>query len=391
MSSFIKSPETSGLPEDNPQKFIGTGIEIGRGTYKIVYSCDITNKNKAIFKLPKGTDETKLCIVVVDIIKLIQRKYDNDELFNEYIIQTAEEKSSNENKEIFENEINKETKLIIDEFKFQTELKQLVPQIYDYKNDKTTKVIYVLEEKCGMSLVEYIKSHSDQQTEGLIKKNIDGTYNYDGMILPNLRYTDENVFLKIVNLVNEIADYGYMNIDIKPENTCTIIDENGLLTNIIALDVDPQFFININLSNKKHREILVENAKIFMLTLFLAYLGKRSNITFVNDIVVEHLDRAKIKNMLTFFVNNRIVCLRSRHPLLMLYHYIIGLDDKTQTSCSDNRSPKKIEKITDEICKCIFIEEPIKKNKKKGGSFRTMSYKRISRNNKNKSSKKSRK
>ena len=58
--------------------FIGTADKIGEGTYKTVYSCGITNADKAFFELPKDTDETNLCIAIVDIIKIIQEKYIND-------------------------------------------------------------------------------------------------------------------------------------------------------------------------------------------------------------------------------------------------------------------------------------------------------------------------
>ena len=279
-------------------------------------------------------------------------------------------------------QINNETKLIAEEIKLQEFFfkKTLAPRIYSNFIDNTSK-IYILEEKCGMSLVEYIKLHSDQP-EG-VPENIDGTYNYYGVNLTNLPYTDEDVFSKIVGLVNKIAQTGYMNTDIKPGNTCTKNDENGELSDIIALDVDPQFFININLSNTE----LVENAKIFMLTLFLAYLGKWSNIKFVNDIVVKHLNHEKIKNMLLFFVNNSIVCSNPRHPLLMLYHYIIGLNSDTKTSCIDNRTTDKIEKITNKICEYIFIEKK-KRKKSFGGSKRS---KRVRSSKRVKKSRKSRK
>jgi hypothetical protein len=389
-----KTPEPES-PEPESQKperqktpvFIRIANKIGQGTYKTVYSCGITNEDKSLFELPKGTDETKLCIAIVDIIKIIQEKNINNrnfiKLFNEYIAQTAQEKLANKYNESFKNEINRETKLIAKEIHLQKKFfeKKLAPQIYSNFIDNNSSKIYILEEKCGMPLVEYIKLHSDQ-LEG-VQKNIDGTYNYYGVNLTNLPYTDEDVFFKIVNLVNRIAENGYMNTDIKPGNTCTKFDENGLLTNIIALDFDTQYFININLSNTE----LVENAKIFMLTLFLAHLGKWSNIKFVNEIVVKHLNHEKIKKMLLFFVNNRIVCSNPNHPLLILYHYIIGLNSDTKTSCIDNQSPKKIEEITDKICKYIIIE---KKRRKKsfGGSKRSKRVRSSKRVNKSRKSRK---
>ena len=367
--------------------FIRIANKIGQGTYKTVYSCGITNEDKSLFELPKGTDETKLCIAIVDIIKIIQEKNINHrnfiKLFNEYIAQTDKEKLANKYNESFKNEINSETKLIAKEIHLQEKFfeKKLAPQIYSNFIDNNSSKIYILEEKCGMSLVEYIKLHSDQ-LEG-VQENIDGTYNYYGVNLTNLPYTDEDVFLKIVNLVNRIAVNGYMNTDIKPRNTCTKNDENGVLLDIIALDFDPRFFININLSNTE----IVENAKIFMLTLFLAHLGKWSNIKFVNNIVVKHLNHEKIKKMLLFFVNNHIVCSNPNHPLLSLYHYIIGLNSDTKTSCIDNQSPKKIEEITDKICEYIFIEKK-KRKMSFGGSKRSKKVKSFKRVKKSRKSRK---
>lgn len=59
MPEKTKTPEKSKTPDPI---FIGTDLELGKGTYKTVYSCQITNSNNAIFQLPKGTDETNLCI-----------------------------------------------------------------------------------------------------------------------------------------------------------------------------------------------------------------------------------------------------------------------------------------------------------------------------------------
>ena len=99
MNSFEEKTESPKHPESPKPVFIGIADKIGQGTYKTVYSCGITNEDKAIFELPKGTDETKLCIAIVDIIKIIQEKYKNNNkfivLFNTYIAQTAEERLAN--------------------------------------------------------------------------------------------------------------------------------------------------------------------------------------------------------------------------------------------------------------------------------------------------------
>ena len=397
MSNFLenkeiqKNPDSESSPK-SPAKtkkpdriFIGTDRKIGEGSFKMVYSCKITDEDNAFFELPQGTDENKLCIASIDISKLIRRQTRNDKtfnttLFNEYIAQPYDnkwykEELNNRDRKFFESLINTEIRSIEQEIELQKELfqKQLAPQIYDHANDYTN-IYYILEEKCGLSLVNYIRMYSDQLEN--VPENENGTYNYKGTIIEKLPYTDETVFNKIVNLTQKLADAGYMNTDLKPENTCTQIGADGSLADIIALDFDPQFFININLSLE--RENLLKNAKIFMLTLFIAYLGKWRYIKFVEEIVEKHLTRKKISDMITFFANYKLICLRDHHPLKMLYHYIIGLTRDSLTSCIDNRSPEKIKYLTDEICKCIFFGV----NGNAGGKT-----KRFKRNKRNKSSK----
>jgi hypothetical protein len=344
-----------------------------------VYSCKLTDRGNSLFVLPEGTDENKLCIAVVDIKMLIQKKYPNDKRFitllNEYIAQTAEEKHTNIYKNKFESKINEEVYHIEQEIELQKELfqKQLAPQIYEYYIDAISKM-YILQEKCGISLVNYIDMYSHKLDN--VPENENGTYNYKGTIIQNLPYTDEDVFNKIVDLTDRIANAGFVNSDIKPENTCTKIAQNGSLEDIIALDFDPNFFIRINLSTPG----LVENSKIFMLTLIIAHLCKWRNMKFVPKIVVKHLTRTKIYNMIHFFVNNRLICIRDRHPLFMLYHYVIGLPKELSfTSCVDNQTPKKITYLTDEICKYIFFGVNGNGRGKTKGSKRTKRNKRSKR------------
>ena len=370
MSNFLenkeiqKNPDSESSPK-SPAKtkkpdriFIGTDRKIGEGSFKMVYSCKITDIGNSLFVLPEGTDENKLCIAIVDINQLIRKRNRKNKifitLFNEYIEQGPREQRVNPNKDDFEFKIKNEVHHIEEEIKLQKELfqKQLAPQIYDEANNEISNIYYILEEKCGISLVNYIRMYSHQLE--YVPENENGTYNYKGTILLHLPYTDETVFNKIVNLIQTLADAGYMNTDLKPENTCTKIGPDGSLADIIALDFDPQFFININLSLE--RENLLKNAKIFMLTLFIAYLGKWHYIKFTKNVIGEHLTRKKISDMITFFANYQLICLRDRHPLKMLYHYIIGMpQDLILTSCIDNQTPKKIKYLTNEICQYIFF------------------------------------
>lgn len=170
-----------------------------------------------------------------------------------------------------------------------------------------------------------------------------------------------------------------MNTDLKPENTCTKIAPDGSLADIIALDFDPQFFTKINLTTPG----LVENAQIFMLTLIIAHLGKWRNIKFTNDIMVKHLTPEKIRNMITFFVYNKLICLRIKHPLYMLYHYIIGMPtDLLRTSCVDNQTHQKIRENTNKICNYIFLRVS------ESGRGKTKRNKRSKRNKMSKRNKK---
>jgi hypothetical protein len=386
-----ESPKSPTKTKKTDRIFIGTDRKIGEGSFKTVYSCKITDEDNALFELPQGTDENKLCIASIDISKIIRRQTHNDKtfnttLFNEYIAQPYDKKWYKEElnireRKMFESIIKKEIRSIEQEIELQKELfqKQLAPQIYDDANDYTN-IYYILEEKCGLSLVNYIRMYSDQLEN--VPENENGTYNYKGTIIEKLPYTDETVFNKIVNLTQKLADAGYINTDLKPENTCTKIGADGSLADIIALDFDPQFFININLSLDK--ENLLKNAKIFMLTLFIAYLGKWRYIKFVEEIVEKHLTRKKISDMITFFANYQLICLRDHHPLKMLYYYIIGLTRESLTSCIDNQNPEKIKYLTDEICKYIFfgVKNRGGRGKKTKGSKRIKVSKRTKRTKK---------
>lgn len=368
--SSPKSPANTKKPD---RIFIGTDRQIGEGSFKTVYSCKITDEENSLFVLPEGTDENKLCIAIVDINQLIRKRNRKNKifitLFNEYIEQGPRQQRVNPNKHDFESLINTEIRSIEQEIKLQKELFQiqLAPQIYDVHANDYTNIYYILEEKCGLSLVNYIRMYSDKLEN--VPENENGTYNYEGTIIEKLPYTDETVFNKIVILTQKLADAGYMNTDLKPENTCTKIGADGSLTDIIALDFHPQFFININLSLE--RENLLKNAKIFMLTLFIAYLGKWRYIKFTKNIIGKHLTRKKISDMITFFANYQLICLRDHHPLKMLYHYIIGLKRESLTSCFDNQNPEKIKYLTNEICQYIFFGV-----KNSGGRGKTKKNKR---------------
>lgn len=365
---------------NSSDQFVGTGFKLGKGTYKTVYSCITTDANNAIFILPKDANVDKLCIAVVDIANLARKTFGNHEqYFNQYMEQSAEKKRGNKYRDAFEQQLKDETDKIIGEINLQKEFfeKQLAPQIYEHKIDESSRTIYILQEKCGISLINYIDLYS-QQVEG-VSENENGTYNYNGTIVNTIPYTDENVFDKIVNLTIKIAENGYVNTDIKPANTCTKIAKDGLLVDIIALDFDPHFFIKIDSTNKE----MVKNAQIFMLTIFIAHLSKWRDIKFVQSIVEKHLNYEKIQKMVTFFANNSTICDEARHPLYMMYHYIIGFRNTMETSCKFNQIAGKVKEITDKLYKSIFIVG--KSDAAKGMT------KRRKRNKRHKKSKKSRK
>ena len=304
-----------------PPKYIGTGTRIGTGNTKTVYSCIETKEfNDIIFALPEDTTVDKLCIAKIDLTLY------------------------------FEDELNEQIDTIDKEIELQKLFfeKQLAPKIYEHRFDEDTKMYYILEEKCGSPLLTYITIETNR--------------------------TEDN-FNKIVELVTKIADTGYINVDIKPENTCTKFAEDGLLSEIIALDFDTDFFIEFDLTNEE----IKKQGKIFMLTLFIAYLAKK-NIVFEKDIVVKHLDYDKIKDMLTFFAGNPELCAKEMHPIFMLWYYIIS-KDVNKFSCSDIPLDT-IEALTTRIYKFYIFPT------KAGGSRKS---RRPRRSKKSKKSKKSRK
>ena len=364
---------------DTAPIYIGTGTQIGTGNTKTVYSCIKTeDENNKLFTLPDDTTLDKLCIAKIDINKIILKKYSKEQEivqeivhyyikkpqdFNNIIInynikiwkEFISEYSDNDDEKYidnpalyFEDELNEQIDTIDKEIELQKLFfeKQLAPKIYEHRFDEDTKMFYILEEKCGSPLLTYITIETNQT---------------------------EDKFNKIVELVTKIADTGYINVDIKPENTCTKFAEDGLLSEIIALDFDTKFFIEFDLTNEE----IKEQGKIFMLTLFIAYLAKK-NIVFEKVIVEKHLNYDKIKDMLTFFAGNPEICAKEMHPIFMLYHYIIN--QPTNTSCSFHTSDI-VEVLTTRICSYIFP-------KKAGGSRKS---RRPRRSKKSKKSKKSRK
>lgn len=247
--------------------------------------------------------------------------------------------------------IDKQIKKIDEEIQLQNLffLNQLAPKIYEHRFDEDKKMFYILEEKCGSPLLMYIKEKTNQ--------------------------TEDN-FNKIVELVRKIADTGYINIDIKHENTCTKFADDGSLSKIIALDFDTKFFIKFDLSNEENEEIK-ENGKIFMLTLFIAYLGFYRKINFEKVIVEKHLNYDKIKEMLTFFARNPEICAKKMHPIFMLYYYIIT---KPENGTCSYQTSVEIDNLTTTICSFIFPT--------KGGSRKSRRPRRSKKSNKSKRSRK---
>ena len=340
--------------------YVGINTEIGKGTYKTVYSCIETDDvNNKIFTLPHDVSIDKLVIAVLDINKIVKYLMDEkDQEFFEIYINNPQKiypKTKQKWEAYLKKLIDNQIKTINEEIELQNLFfeKQLAPKIYEHRFDEDKKMFYILEEKCGSSFLTYINNKTNQ--------------------------TEDN-FNKIVELVTKIADTGYINVDIKPENTCTKFAENGSLSEIIALDFDTDFFINFDLTNEE----IKEHGKIFMLTLFIAYLKKYANIVFKKDIVKTHLDCKKIEDMLTFFARNTEICAKEMHPIFMLYHYIITNPQKG--SCSFHQTHEQIENLTRIICSYIFL--PTNRGSTKGGSRRPRKSRR---SKKSKKSNKSRK
>ena len=348
---IVKAVSQVAVPQVAPQ--VGIGSIIGKGTYKTVYSCIETDDvNNKIFTLPHDVSIDKLVIAVLDINKIVKELLNetNKKLFETYINDPQHfYPAIKQNWEAYlKRLIDKQIKEIDDEIQLQNLffLNQLAPKIYEHRFDEDKKMFYILEEKCGSPLLMYIKEKTNQ--------------------------TEDN-FNKIVELVRKIADTGYINIDIKHENTCTKFADDGSLSEIIALDFDTDFFIKFDLSNEE----IKENGKIFMLTLFIAYLGFYPKIKFEKVIVEKHLNYDKIKEMLNFFTINPEICAKNMNPIFMLYYYIIK---KPENGTCSLQTHAKIDKLTTTICSFIFPT--------KGGSRKSRRPRRSKKSNKSKRSRK---
>ena len=132
------------------------------------------------------------------------------------------------------------------------------PNIYDTKQNGGD--IYLLEDRCGTQIDKYIKESVEPHG--------------DKYFFP------DDIFKKIIDFIRFIISIRLIQIDAKPENTCSII-ENGVIQKIIALDFE---------SFRDYQEeykIDSDEAFLFMLIQFLYNSSKFSKI-FATPQQLEH-------------------------------------------------------------------------------------------------------
>ena len=233
--------------------------KIGRGAFKTVYSCKLT-ETTPLFTLPQGTGIDELCIAVV-------------------------------HSNFGGKEYNVEAEIALHNELFKL---NLAPKIYEFKTIDNT--YYILQERCGDELtkttfVDYIKADPDNK-------------NY--------------VLSKTLELIFKIADNGYIHLDIKPDNTCTRVANGDM--NIVALDFDPKFFKKIDATDVDNAKIFMMTLLFGILGKeYKIFLQQE---WFPNELQNLVPTSTNITNMLTYFNNNPNFNKLQYNPISQIKHYL---------------------------------------------------------------------
>ena len=273
---------------------LSIGEYINSGKSKTAYNAVFSKDG--LFELPQNTVPEKLCIVKMQ---------------------------NNKNNE---NDI---------EIHYEFMQKKLAPEIYDKKiiDDQ----IFLLEEKCGEQIDIYIK-----RTVKPVK---------------NKYFFPDNLFDKVIDLINNIVDNGYVQCDINYKNICLIIN-NGDIEKIIALDFE---------SFKKYEDNNMdkEDARVFMLTQFFYGISNNEQIVATEKQLKDKLNFEIILFMFTFHT----VCIEE------LMFNLLPFFTKLEVPFIYNRDYKISEKIIGlivaELCKKIGLDI-----KRKGGNKKTRKSKK---------------
>jgi len=276
-------------------KKLSIGEYINSGKSKTAYNAVFSKDG--LFELPQNTVPEKLCIV---------------------------EMQNNKNNE---NDI---------EIHYEFMQKKLAPEIYDKKiiGDQ----IFLLEEKCGEQIDIYIKR---------TVKPVNNKY-----------FFPDNLFVKVIELINNIVDNGYVQCDINYKNICLIIN-NGDIEKIIALDFE---------SFKKYEDNNMdkEDARVFMLTQFFYGISNNEQIVATEKQLTDKLNF----EIILFMFNFHKVCIDE------LMFNLLPFFTKLELPFIYNRDYKISEKMIRPIVAELWEKIGLGINKSKGGNSKTRKSKK---------------
>lgn len=299
-----------GVSVTEAPKYITISNPIGRGQFKTAYDVVETSKTtgECVFLLPSGKIPSKLCIVNMESANnSLQNLVDEINIHREfYRIGLAPQ--------IHLIQLFNDDRIITltpDDLTLQTTLTALSA----FHN--TFFEFYILEDKCGISIFEYMKN--TEPNEALF------------------RY----IFPRIMLLIENCANNGKIVLDIKPDNTCSHNLGNEL-SQLQLLDFDARFFINF----PETQDLMKANAIIFMKTLFFSKLAIDANIYYesqgaqVPETYMKMMPTPdEIKSMILYFINDKSICKMLYNPINMLYHYtaklIFSKDKQHIMSCDE--------------------------------------------------------
>jgi len=249
---------------DGGEEYITKGLELGHGTHKVAYECvKASEPNLDSFLLPKGVRIENLCLIET-----------HTGMFKEY----------KTHYKFAQNNLAPKIFLIRIIKKLGTFTDILPENIESHEILSDDAKLIILMEKCGEKLETYIKTIKDDA----LKKT--------------------QLFEKILEYINGIIKLENIAFDLKFDNMCPYY-EDGNVSKIIGIDfydnVSFDEFVLDKIENGKTREeMIIEHARVIMLTQILLTSIAIDKFYFDPDIIKHHLSSDQIFKMLIFFYFN---------------------------------------------------------------------------------------
>ena len=297
MSSLDDEPKQPSLM----MPYVEEDTQLGNGTYKTAFTLKlVTPGNVYNFILQNKNDITKFCLV--KFRDVIRWNPNNTKMYKEQYQCIAELNNLFKlSKKMFAPKLHQiRIDIVSDDGTIQQYGIPFLPEKMNANfkiiNSDYVKITYVIE-KCDESIIKFLLKNTDKI---------------------------EDVGQKVVELIDAyVKSENELISDIKPENFCPKINDDGTFENVRFLDVDTRYII------KGIGQEFNYNAGVFMKYAFLVYSkrwgeiidGKKIRCDFENlGITQDDFD-----NMIRFFYQEEYMKNNEFNPVNMLYHYFINL------------------------------------------------------------------